>query len=196
MNTLQRHYSSTLRAGLLGMMLAAAGPAMAATYNVILKTTSGAIQTCASGGFTFTKTTIGTFPTTSPSVILNGSTATPCFGVNQPNETLGLGNPGNPGALNVAVADVTLNGQNQGPNVVSVSGNLTSGNGNNNYTINFLANHTFTVNENTGQNPQVGSGTYYVFNTANAAPEPQTLWLVLGSLSALLMSRRLRRRAK
>lgn len=174
-------------ATLLGVMLAASGSAMAAAYNIILKTSGGAIQTCATGGFSFTKTTVGTFPASGASVTLNGSSAIPCFGADQ-NRTLSTG------TLNVTVANVTLNEQDQGPNVVSIAGNLTSGSGSNNYTISFAADKTFTVTQNTGQNPVVGSGVYYLFNTANAVPEPESLWLALAGLSALVLSRRLRRR--
>ena len=173
-------------AGLLGVMLAASGSAMAASYNIILKTSDGAIQSCATGGFTFTKTTVGTFTTTSPSVALNGTTTTPCFGVDA-SKILGTG------TLSVTVANVTLNDENQGPNVVSINGSLSSGNGSHNYTVTFNANKTFTVNQNTGQSPQVGQGVYYIYNTSNPIPEPEMLWLALAGLSALVMSRRIRR---
>ena len=111
----------------------------------------GAIQTCATGGFSFTKTTVGTFPASGPSVTLDGSAAVPCFGADQ-NRTLSAG------ALSVTVANVTLNGQDEGPNVVSIAGSLSSGNGSNHYTISFAADKTFTVTQNTGQNPVVRSG--------------------------------------
>jgi hypothetical protein len=175
-------------AGLLGVLLVASGSAMAASYNIILKTSDGAIQSCATGGFAFTKTTVGTFTTTSPSVALNGTTTTQCFGVDA-SKTLSTG------TLNVTVANVTLNGQDQGPNVVSINGSLSSGNGSNNYTITFNANKTFIVNQNTGQSPQVGQGVYYIHNTSNPIPEPETLLLALAGLSALALSRRKRRRS-
>ena len=172
--------------GLLGTLLCA--PAMAASYNIILKNSGGGVQSCAAGGFTFTKSTsTGSFPATSPSVQINGTAQAVCLGVNAA-KTL------NAGSLSVNVANVTLNNQNQGPNVVSINGSLSSGNGSNHFTINFLANKTYTVNQNTGQNPQVASGVYHVFNAANAVPEPETLWLALVGLSALVLSRRVRRR--
>lgn len=178
---------NAIRSGLLGVMLAASGSALAASYNIILKDAGGVIQTCATGGFTFTKTTVGTFPTSGASVALNGTNATPCFGVNQ-NSTLSSG------TLNVTVANVTLNGQDQGPNVTSLSGSLTSaGNGSNSYTIAFAADKSFTVTQNNGQGRQVGSGVYFVYNV-NSVPEPETLWLGVAGLGALWLSRRLRRR--
>lgn len=191
MTTFQRQLPTTLRAALLGLLLAAAGPAMAASYNILLKSgTPAEIQTCATGGFTFDKAGVGSFGTTSPSVILNGSPLL-CFGTNQSNKALATG------TLSVNVADVTLNNQNQGPNVVSIVGNLSSGqNGNNDFTIRFLADKSFTVTRNTGQAPVLGSGVYHIVNTANTVPEPQTLALVLGSLAALVLSMRLRRRRR
>lgn len=167
-------------AGLLAGLLAASGSAAAATYNIILKS-SGVAATCASGGFSFNKTTTGTFPATSPSVTLNGSNAAPCLGATD-NRTLSSG------SVNVTVANVTLNNQNQGPNVVSISGSLSSGNGANNYTITFLNDKTFTVTRNTGQNPQVGSGTYHIYNI-NSVPEPESLALALLGLGALALAR-------
>ncbi|MBU1263550.1 MAG: PEP-CTERM sorting domain-containing protein [Gammaproteobacteria bacterium] len=174
-------------AGLLGVLLAASGSAMAASYNIILKTSDGAIQSCATGGFTFTKTTVGTFTATSPSVALNGTTATQCFGV---DKSVTLSN----GTLSVTVANVTVNGQDQGPNVVSINGNLSNGNANGSYTIHFLADKSFTITQKDGNaDPQVGSGIYFIYNQ-NSVPEPETLWLALAGLSALVMSRRIRRR--
>lgn len=168
------------------MLLACSSSAFAATYNLILKSGGGVIEACATGGFTFTKTAAGTFPASGSSVVLNGSQALPCFGVEQ-NRTLSTG------SLSVTVANVTQNGEDQGPNVVSVAGSLSSGNGQNHYTITFAADKSFVVTRNTGQNPQVGSGVYHVYNTANTVPEPESLWLTLAGLSALVLSRRRRR---
>jgi hypothetical protein len=191
MKTRQWIGQNALRAGLLGMLLAASGSAMAASYNIILKD-SGTALTCAPGAFLFDKSTVSSYPTTSPttspSVTLNGSAATPCFGVNQ-NLTLSTG------TVNVTVANVTLNGQDQGPNVVSISGSLSSGgNGANDYTINFANDKSFTVTQNIDQNPVVGSGTYHIYNI-NSVPEPESLALALLGLGALALTRlRARRR--
>lgn len=164
----------------MAVLVVASGGAMAANYNIILKS-GGTPSGCATGGFTFTKTTTGSFSASSPSVTLNGPAVTPCFGVAE-LRTLNLG------ALNVVVANVTANGQDQGPNVVSINGSLSSGNGSNHYTITFLNDKSFTVTQNTGQNPQVGSGTYHVYNLASV-PEPESLALVVLGLGALALSR-------
>ncbi len=176
--------------GLLGVMLAASGSAMADTYNIILKTGAGEIQTCATGGFTFTKTTVGSFAAASPSVAFVGSSSAACLGVTA-NVTL------NSGSLTVNVANVTLNGQDQGPNVVSVNGSLSNGNSNGSYTINFLADKTFSITQKSGSNDVArGSGIYHIYNTnTNTVPEPETLWLALVGLSALALARRKRRRS-
>ncbi|MGA7951575.1 MAG: PEP-CTERM sorting domain-containing protein, partial [Thiobacillaceae bacterium] len=173
--------------GLLGFMFAASGSAMADTYNIFLKS-GGAVQSCATGGFTFTKTIAGTFNATSPSVTLNGTPSTPCFGVIA-TRTL------NTGTLSVTVADVILNGQDQGLNVVSINGSLSNGNANGSYTIHFNTDKSFTVTQKQApNNPQVGSGGYD-FRNVNSVPEPETLWLSLGGLGALALSRRKRHRS-
>jgi hypothetical protein len=79
--------------------------------------------------------------------------------------------------------------------VVSISGSLSSGgNGANHYTINFNNDKSFTVTQNIGQNPEVGSGTYHIFNI-NSVPEPESLALALLGLGALALARlRARRR--
>lgn len=169
---------------LLGVMFGASGSAIADTYNIILKS-GGAAQSCATGGFTFTKSGVGTSAASGASVTLSGSVPLPCFGVDA-SRTL-------TGPLSVTVANVTQDGQ-QIPSVVSINGNLSSGNGNNHYTIRFLADKTFTVTRNTGQDPQVGAGTYHIYNI-NSVPEPQTLWLALLGLSGLAWSFRKRKRA-
>ena len=170
----------------MALLLVASGGAMAANYNIILKS-GGAPIACATGGFSFTKTTTGSFPATSPSVTLNGSAATPCFGVAEPR-TLNLG------SLNVVVANVTANGQDQGPNVVSINGSLSSSNGSTDYTITFRNDTSFTVTQNTDENPEVGSGTYHVYNL-ESVPEPESLALAILGLGALALARlRARRR--
>ena len=187
-HTRVRHIAAS--AALVGAMLAASGSAMAASYNIILKSAAGAVQSCATGGFSFTKPTTppltGEFPASGASVTLTGSSASPCFGADSTRTLV-------PGALSVTVANVTLNGQDQGPNVVSITGNLTSGNGSNNYTINFASNRTFTVTQNTGLNPTVGSGVYHIYNM-NSVPEPDTLWLALAGLGALAFLGRRKRK--
>lgn len=192
MNLCNWHTAKAARAGILALMLGVAGPAMADPYNILLKDSGGVVQTCATGGFTFTKTTVGSFPTTAPSVNLTASAANPCFGATNAR-TL------NTGTLNVQVANVILNGQDQGPNVVSISGNLSSGNGANNYIIKFSSDRTFTLHQNTGSagnEPQVGSGIYFVRNTVNQVPEPESLALVVVGLGALALSGHILRRRK
>lgn len=175
----------TLGAGMLGLALAASGQQLAASYNIILKS-GGAAQTCATGGFSFAKTTTGTFSTSGTAVTLNTSTVNPCFGA-VATKTLSTG------SVSVTVQDVTLNGQDQGPNVAFITGGLSSGTAVDDYTINFSSDKTFTVNLNTAPSQQVGNGTYFIFNDANAVPEPTSLWLILASLGALALARRARR---
>jgi len=195
MKTLTRPVASAMRATLLLSLLVGGGAATAATYNFILKTAAGEPQACATGAFSFTKEKVGIFPTTSPTVTLKGipevngnprTPAVPCFGADN-TRTLSTG------TLNVTVANVVLNGQDQGPNVVSVAGSLSSGAGSNDWTITFASDKTFRVTQNTGLDPQVGSGTYYLYNT-NTVPEPQSLGLALTALVALVLARRMRRR--
>lgn len=200
-------------AGLLGVMLAASGSAMAASYNIVLKDSAGALLSCASGGFTFNKSTAGTFPANAASVALAGCTFVP-----------GIANGAyTPGALNVVVENVTLNkpgtgGQNeplnQGPNVEGLTGTLQyvttapgtcAGTGSTaetkTYTIAFAyaagsqntAGRTYTLTC-TGPGNFSTAGQYHVRNLANPVPEPEMLWLALVGLSALVMSRRIRRR--
>lgn len=206
---------NTLRAGLFGAMLAVSGSTLAATYNIILKDSGGTALACATGGFSFDKTSAGTFGTGGASVSLVDCPTT--FVPSIANGTY------NPGALNVVVENVTLNkpgtgGQNellnQGPNVEGLTGTLqfsTNAAGNcagvgdsivnKTYTITFnysagsqnTAGRTFTLSC-AGPDTFTTTGQYHVQNTANAVPEPETLWLGVAGLGALLLSRRLRRR--
>lgn len=200
-------------AGLLGVMFAASGSALAASYNIILKDAAGAPLSCASGGFTFNKSTAGSFPVSGASVVLTGCTFVP-----------GIANGTYTGTPNVVVENVTLNkpgtgGQNeplnQGPNVEGLSGTLqyaTSAQGNCEGTGNSAVTKTYTITFSYAagsQNPAgrtysltcagpgaftARTGSYHVRNLANPVPEPETLWLALVGLSALVLSRRMRRR--
>jgi len=202
-------------AGLLGVMLAASGSAMAASYNIILKDSAGALLSCAKGGFTFNKTIAGSFPASGASVTLEGCPTT--FVPSIANGTYV------PGGLNVVVENVTLNkpgtgGQNepldQGPNVEGLTGTLQYSTtalgtcqgtgitaGTKTYTITFAyaagsqnsAGRTYRISC-SGPGNFTKSGQYYVRNSANPVPEPEMLWLALAGLSALAMSRRKRRR--
>lgn len=204
---------SVWRGSLMGLVLAASGPAMAATYNIILKNSAGAL-TCATGGFTFDKINAGTFGTSGASVVLSGC-ATSFVPLNANGSYV-------PGALNVVVENVTVNkpgtgGQNeplnQGPNVEGLTGTLRysttapgtcqgtgSTEGTKTYTITFNyqgsqnpANRTYTLSC-AGPGNFTTSGRYHVYNTANAVPEPESVALVLVGLSALALSGSLRRR--
>lgn len=185
----------TATACLLGIALTASGAAVADSYNIIFKTSrngTSTILSCATGGFTFTKTTSGTFPATSASATLSGC-ATSTFPA-PANGTYG------PGALNVVVAEVTTT-EPQGPNVVGLSGNLVyttaapgdcagAGTSTNSktYSINFTQSGSsggfFTVSC-TGEGTY-GSSTYpyYVVNVNNV-PEPQSLALMLLGMGAM-----------
>jgi hypothetical protein len=208
------------RGGLMGIVLAASGPAMAASYNIILKTSTGTALTCATGGFTFNKTDAGTFPSTGASVTLSG-----CLTSFVPIAANGTYT----GTPSVVVENVTLikpgtGGQNeplnQGPNVegLDLPGTLQfttlptsvgncQGNGPNpsakTYTITFdytggqdPANRTFTLECTAGPGNYTYTGRYHVYNTANPVPEPESLALVIVGLSAVVLSGHLRRRRK
>lgn len=193
----------TATACLLGLALTASGAAVADNYNIIFKTSrngTSTILSCATGGFTFTKTTAGTFPVASASATLAGC-ATSTFPA-PANGTYTLG------ALNVLVADVTTT-EPQGPNVVGLNGNLIytttapgdcTGAGTNTnsktYSINFTQSGTsggfFTVSC-TGDGTYTSSTyPYYVVNVNNV-PEPQSLALMLlgmGAMGWMLRKRR------
>ena len=204
-------------AGLLGVMLAASGSAMAASYNIVLKDAATTLLSCASGGFTFNKSTAGTFPANAASVALADCTFVP--GIANGTYT--------PGALSVVVENVTLNkpgtnGQNepldQGPNVEGLTGTLqyaTTAPGNcdgtgdapetKTYTITFAyaagsqntagRTYTFTCAGPGSASFTTRTGQYHVRNLANPVPEPEMLWLALAGLSALVLSRRRLRRS-
>lgn len=206
------------RAVLLGVMLAASGSAMAATYNIILKDAGGTPLSCASGGFSFDKAGAGTFPASGSSVILAGCTL--------PFVPAIANGPYASATLSVVVENVTLDnpgtgGQieplDQGPNVAGLTGTLqysTTAAGDCNgegadtalktYTISYsytpgsqnAAGRTYTIScAGPGQDAfTLGTGQYHVRNLANPVPEPGSLWLALVGTSALVLSRRLRRR--
>jgi hypothetical protein len=183
--------------GLLGVMLVASNAANADSYNIFFKTARGGTPLpCATGGFTFTKTVAGTFPTTGASATFAPNCLPPAT----------LNGTYTPGSLSVVVQDVTTT-EPQGPNVVGLVGTLqytTTAEGDcgaastnvdpKTYTINFAANGTFQITCS-------GPGAYtpityqYFVNNLNQAPEPETLWLALAGLSALALSRRKRRRS-
>lgn len=200
-----------LRQRLLGMAmlaagLAAPGLAQAASYNILLKNSSGTIHTCVTpAGFTFNKgTSTGTFSTTGASVKLTSCPTS--FVPSIANGTYG------PGALNVVVENATINGEAQGPNVVGLSGTLTfsttaggtcAGTGSTSsskvYTITFAyspstaptpnpAARTYTITC-SGSGNFTTSGLYHVNNTS-PIPEPESLWLAALALAAAVGSRR------
>lgn len=202
------------RASILGLVLAASGPAMAASYNIILKDSAGTALSCANGGFDFDKVNAGTFDTSSASMTLAS-----CANTFVPSIANGNYVPGN---LDVVVENVTLDkpgtkGQieplNQGPNVEGLTGTLQysttdpgtcQGAGNTTalktYTITFSyagsqlpANRTYTLSC-SGSGTFTTSGFYHVRNLANPVPEPQTLPLLLAGLSALVLALHMRRR--
>jgi len=177
---------------------AAAGGAFAVSYNIILKDGAATPQTCASGGFQFTKTSAGVFPVTSPSVVL----ANGCMGLfgqlafNQNPSvqaqvvTTTSNKPGTGGAIE------TLD---NGPNVEGISGSLQ------NITAQFRIDFAFagTAQPFTrtyqivrlSDSAVVASGLYYVFNTTRTVPEPNTAALVVVALALLLLGARRRRPA-
>ncbi len=214
-----KHISTWLRqvaacGALLGVMLGASGAVMAASYNIILKDAAGASLSCATGGFSFDKSTAGTFGVSGASVVLAGCPSSFVPGI--ANGTY------SPGSLQVVVENVTLdkpgtNGQNeplsQGPNVEGLTGTLQytttapgtcqgtgSTAGTKIYTITFAygggqnpANRTYTLTC-AGSGNFTTSGRYHVRNLASPVPEPQSLWLALAGLGVLALSLRRRNR--
>ena len=191
----------------IGVMLTSS--AFAASYNIILKTAASTNIACATGGFSFTKTTAGTFPTSGASEILTGCTAA-TFGTGFPAIANGTYSPG---SLSVVVQNITTP-QPQGPNVEGLTGTLTrvtnapgtcqgtgSSSNQKTYTLTFsyggtpnTASRTFTLSCAGPGNLTPISGHYDVRNTASV-PEPETLLLVLAGLGGykLVMARRRKR---
>ena len=178
--------SSTLAIAFLVALSAGAYSAagMADNYVVQVKAPgSPAPAACATGGgFAFSKA--------APAAVTVTITLAPgCLG------NLTEGNYS--GSLSVAVENVTLNDQDQGQNVVGLSGTLTGPNGDQLgflYTPNSASTGVPDRDLNLLQSNQiVSTGSYYLFNTAQA-PEPSVTGLLLGGLGALLVVGRLRRR--
>lgn len=187
----------------VGLMLT--GSAFAASYNIILKTVADANIACASGGFTFTKTTAGTFPASGASVVLSGCTAA-TFGSGFPAIANGTYTPG---SLSVVVQNIP----GQGPNVEGLTGTLQfsttapgtcqgTGNtaGNKTYTLTFsyggtpnAANRTFSLTCSGPGNLTPIAGHYDARNTASV-PEPETLLLMLAGLGGYKLVMRRRRK--
>lgn len=195
-NWLQRYLAfAAFIVGLAGFST----PALADIYNIILKQ-NGTPLDCVTGGFTFTKTTLtGALDPESASLMMESN----CIN----------GEPGaaaifDRGALKVIVQQVTINGLDQGLNVVGIRSGLNSvatGSGASRVYYNLLftytgpyeiATRTFTLTKITGTaatggqtRTQVATGTYYVRNTA-AVPEPETLFLVMVGAAGLMLARR------
>lgn len=181
-----------LLAGLSLFLLGMAGSATAANYNIILKDQAGAPILCAGGGFSFTKSTDGSFSPSGASVTIRDGCITNIQGV-----TL------NPGTLQVVVVTTTANGQSQGPNVEGLSSMLTGTQGLNTYKMTFSlsgsgasATRGYVLErfDSLGQLQQTVNGLYYVRNFANPIPEPETLALLLAGLGALGFFAKKRRR--
>jgi len=192
---LKRYAASTV---LLGALAGFGSLAFADEYNIILKL-NGVPLDCAAGGFTFDKTQTGTFDTISPRVRLRVGCISDVDGNPHPGPQHTNFNNGN---LQVLVNNVTLNGQDQGPNVVGLRRDLNTtptGAGPNRvfYNIAFFYNgldqtapRTFTLTRIlNGVSSPIASGTYHVQNT-NPLPEPQTLLLLLTGAAGLYLVRR------
>ncbi|MGA7178274.1 MAG: PEP-CTERM sorting domain-containing protein [Thiobacillaceae bacterium] len=189
----------------LGLVAAAglmmAGNAFAASYFIILKDNASNNIGCASGGFSFTKTSAGTFPTGGASVMLGRCTFVPGIA----NGTY------SPGNLSVVVQDITTP-QPQGPNVEGLTGTLqftTTAAGDCDGTGTSTLPKTYTITFSYGGTPNPASRTYSiacagpgnplppvtgVYDARNTAslPEPETLLLMLAGLAGygLVMRRR------
>ena len=179
-------------------MLAASGSAMAATYNIILKNTI--TPSCATGAFTYTHTPTtapGSYPVT-PSIDVSPN----CFTATEPT----VASTFNLSTVLVVLESSTTPAGDQGSNVVGLTGSLstsTTGHGVNAvfYTVTFLSGpRLYSVTKTTGTvgnqstTALVTNQPYDVRNTVASIPEPETLLLALAGLSALVMSRRIRRR--
>jgi len=186
-------------AGLLGIMFAASGSAMGATYNIILKGTT--TPSCATGAFTYTHT-----PTTAPGsypVAPSIEVSPNCLTATEPTVARTFNQNA---SVQVVLESSTTPAGDQGSNVVGLTGSLstsTIGSGINAvfYTITFLSgprSYSVTKTTGTGGNQSmttiVSNQPYDVRNTVAAVPEPETLWLALAGLSALVLSRRIRHR--
>jgi hypothetical protein len=186
-------------AGLLGIMFAASGSVMAATYNIILKNTT--TPSCATGAFTYTHTPTtapGSYPVT-PSIAVSAG----CLTATEPSVASTFNQDS---TVQVVLENTTTPAGNQGSNVAGLTGSLrtaTTGSGVNAvfYTVTFLSGprlYSVTKTTGTGGNQStttlVSNQPYDVRNTVASIPEPETLLLALAGLSALVMSRRIRRR--
>lgn len=191
-NWLQRYLAAVVFiVGLTGF----SAPALADTYNIILKQ-NGTPLDCATGGFEFTKDgTAGWKTPTSPSVHVNSGCIT-----DLPESTFG------PGSFNVLVQKLWINQQAQGLNVVGLGNGLVTaptgqGLGRIQYKIKFsyagpyaAATRNFQILKiagtvTTGQTITViREGTYFVRNT-NALPEPEILLLLLSGAAGLILAR-------
>lgn len=210
------------RAMLALVALFAAAQAQAATYNIILKTNQDVTLACAQGGFSFTKTIAGLFPTSGGQVTASAD----CFAPSTPALTLnsidinalvvttslqkpGTGCPSpypNPPPA-TPPAGCQIESLSQGPNVEGIRGALRQVVSGSTYDLVFSAEGTaqpFTrtfslerVFDSGGFRVRqtVATGKYYVFNTTRAVPEPGTLVLGVLALSLLAAFAWSRRRA-
>jgi hypothetical protein len=183
-----------LRLGWVLLLIAGVfGPAtaFADTYTIYLKTGSPATTlvptTCAVGSFTFTKSGAGSFLASSPTVTIFTNNCVASLGADTYNSTTDL----------LVHVDNVNNGQDQGLNVVGISGTLRHG-GDQTERLVFSYSGTPSATPTgpvtyfqTNGNSTVGA--YYVVNDKNLlVPEPGMLWLVLAALGALFMTRRMR----
>lgn len=182
------------RVALFALAVLAPGLAQAqtSTYNIFLKNPGTSdILSCATGGFTFTK------PAVVPPVPLTATvtiTVTASCVVDAGTYT---------GLLDVIVENVTLNGQDQGPNVVGLFGTLSLGGASIGFAYGAGSASTPTPIRTLTFTPSGGPvalSTYHLYNAVCigagclAVPEPGALWLVLTALAALYVAQRLRRR--
>lgn len=204
-HSFSRFTRRSMTSALCALLATVALPAMADSYNIILKQ-GGTALTCASGGVTFTKDPNDgpgwKTPDNASVTIQDGCIA----GV--PGATF------TPGGLKVIVRNVTMTQQDQGLNVVGLESGLrtpATGTGANRvfYRIVFAfqgpyrpkqepaATRTFQIIKITGtaasglQEEVVATGTYHVHNV-NTVPEPETVLLLLVGAGGLYLARRRR----
>jgi|GEM_PF-1626751 len=188
-----------------------AGPsaAFAADYTIFLKKQGSAVpESCATGAVLgFNKPNTAGETAVQVSVVLtdqaSGSPNFECLGTSAQTR-LPAGTYA--GSLGVVVENVTLDGQDQGLNVVGLRGTLQRSNGQGQLVFAYLAGsasgtkpvspvRTLTIKPKNNKDDDASTGSYHIFNT-NSVPEPGMLLLLSTALAALIFVKRKRKRKR